>query len=303
MKTIVTGGSGFLGTHVIEELLEHNYEPVIVDNRNPQSIRGLSKMDKIEYRMVDVRRFAEVKDAISEADAVIHLAALISVEDSIRDPLATHDVNVNGTLNLLKACVDNNIRIFIFASSAAVYGEPAELPLKESSTLDPISPYGSSKVSAEVYVRAFSACYGIHCIILRFFNLYGPGQNYHYSGVISKFVQQVRKKQPPIIFGDGRQTRDFLHVRDAATAITKSLGFAKNNSFSLFNIAYGVPVTIIELATEILEVAGLDGLTPLHMPPRDGDIRHSSANIEKAREILGFEPKVALPQGLKQLLE
>jgi UDP-glucose 4-epimerase len=233
-------------------------------------------------------------------DAVVHLAALISVPESIRDPVLTNDVNVNGTLNLLKASVDFGVKRFVYASSCAVYGNAESLPIKEDCPARPESPYGVSKLVAENYVRTYHEDFGLETVCLRYFNVYGPRQVYSdYSGVITQFMSRLAKDLPLVVFGDGEQTRDFVHVQDVAEANMLAL---KNGGIAgeTFNIGTGVATTVNQLANMLLEVTNKTHLKIMHSKPRKGDIKHSVADISKARRKLHFNPKMSLKDGLEE---
>jgi UDP-glucose 4-epimerase len=225
------------------------------------------------------------------------------VPDSIKNPLLVNKVNVIGTLNLLKASLDGDIKRFVQASSAAVYGETETLPISEDVILKPISPYAVSKIAAENYAQVFSRVYGLETVCLRYFNVYGPRQmNNPYSGVITIFVNEILRNRPPKIFGDGKQTRDFVFVEDVVSAAILALT-EKNAVGEIFNIASG-KATIINKLVQILEkIMGKKNLKPVHKEPREGDIRHSYASIEKAKTLLGYEPMFSLEKGLKEIVQ
>lgn len=294
MLVLVTGGSGFIGTHVAHLLLDKGHDVRVLDLVAP-------KATGTDYVKGDVRSFEDVARSMKGVDAVVHLAALISVDESVRKPAEYHTTNVTGSLNVMRACVVAGVRRMVYSSSAAVYGNPAALPLKEDSPAAPISPYGASKLAPELYAGAFHSSYGLSPIILRLFNVYGPGQSLNdYSGVITRFIERARAGEPPVIFGNGEQSRSFINVKDVAEAIY--LAISSRISTGTFNIAAGAPVTISELSRMVLSAAGRAGMAPVHMDPRPGDIAHSYADTSKARLVLGFEPKVKLEAGLKELV-
>ncbi|MCD6369431.1 MAG: GDP-mannose 4,6-dehydratase [Thermoproteales archaeon] len=301
MKVIVTGGAGFIGHHVALHLLRKGYEVTVIDNLSrskPENVENLRK-EGIEPVKKDIlaKDLPKVFSDLSP-DAVVHAAALISVDESMRKPLLYHKVNSTGTLNVLRACVKAGCTQIVYLSSAAVYGNPVNLPIDECHPLNPLSPYGASKLSGELYVRVYEA-YGLKSTVLRLFNVYGPGQSREYAGVIMRFIERVKKGLPPIIFGDGKQTRDFIYVDDVVSAVELAL---KKRVSGVFNIATGQPVTILGLAKIICRLAGLD-LKPVFQDPRPGDIRHSYASIEKARKKLKWRPEVSLETGLRKLLK
>jgi UDP-glucose 4-epimerase len=239
-----------------------------------------------------------VEDALKGVDAVVHLAALIDVAESVEKPELYLDVNVNGTFNVTRA--SRNVSAFIFASTCAVYGEPVRIPIGEDHPLSPKSPYAATKIAGEAFVQAYGNLYGYRPVILRFFNVYGPRQSKAYAGVITEFVKRATSGEPPIIFGDGEQTRDFVHVKDVAKAIIKAL--ETDNASGIYNIGSGVAITINDLAHLILKLAGKENVEPIHEPPRPGDIKHSQANINRAKKELGYNPSVSLEEGIREIL-
>jgi len=287
MKVAVTGSAGFLGFHVTGMLKKLGHEVV--------------EIDKI-YE-VDVRNYEKLVDIFKKGDveAVVHCAALVSVEESVRKPLEYVDNNVLGTVSVLKSAVDTGVEKVVYISSAAVYGNPKYLPVDEEHPLEPISPYGATKLAGEILVKAFHETYGLKYVILRPFNIYGPGQNPAYAGVINKFVERISRNLPPVIYGDGLQTRDFVYVEDVAEAVVKAV--EKPLSGEILNIATGKPVKIIDLANLIIELLKAEHLKPVFEKPRPGDIRHSYASPLKAKEKLEWKPKVSLRDGLKKTIE
>jgi UDP-glucose 4-epimerase len=234
---------------------------------------------------------------------VIHHAALISVSESTENPLLANDVNVTGTLNLLEASITCDVDRFIYASTCAVYGDTKTLPVREDYMPQPISPYGVSKLAAENYVRVFNDVYGLDTVCLRYFNVYGPRQAYNqYSGVITQFMNCISENRYLTIFGDGKQTRDFVNVKDIVDANVLALG-SKGTTGEIFNIATGVATKIEQLAKMLLEAAGKPHLKILYDKPRKGDIRHSYADISKAQKKLDYKPKIPLMKGLEELIE
>jgi UDP-glucose 4-epimerase len=255
-------------------------------------------LDAIEFVRGDVRDYGTVEYAVRGVDAVVHLAALIDVAESVEKPDLYFDVNVRGTYNVAKA--SKNVSTFIFASSSAVYGEPIRVPIPEDHPLMPKSPYAAGKVSGEAFVQAFANQYGFRPVILRLFNAYGPKQSRAYAGVIIEFIRRVSRGEPPVIFGDGEQTRDFIHVSDVVEAIMLSL--RNEGARGVFNIGSGEGVTINYLANLILKSMGREDLKPIYAPPRPGDIRLSIADITRAGEKLKFEPKMKLEIGIKGII-
>jgi UDP-glucose 4-epimerase len=303
-RVLVTGGSGFIGSHLVDQLLSKGLEVVVLDNLSGGKIEHVKQhLGKENFQFVrgDIRNYHLVKELATDVDAAFHLAALISVPESIRNPDLTDDVNVDGTLNLLKAFVDSNVKRFVYASSCAVYGEADSLPIREDFPLKPISPYGVSKVAAEDYVRVFNRVYGLETVCLRFFNVYGPRQVYSdYSGVITQFLNRVSNNLHLVIFGDGEQTRDFVHVQDVVEANMLALR-TEQIAGETFNIGTGIATTINQLADVLLEVTNKTDLKVTHSRLKKGEIKHSVADISKAKMKLRYYPKVSLKNGLTDL--
>jgi len=302
----VAGGAGFIGSHVVDRLIEADIEVTVLDNLRTGQVENIKRHEKNKnFRFVrgDVRNFKLVKELVSNVDAVFNLAALVSVPRSIENPLLTNDVNVKGTLNLLKASLDSDVKRFVQSSSAAVYGENRKLPVRESFAPEPMSPYGVSKLAADNYAKVFHNVYGLETVCLRYFNVFGPRQTCSaYSGVISIFVNQLLRDQPPTILGDGEQTRDFVFVEDVASANLLALT-KKGVAGEIFNVSTGKATTINKLVQKLQEITGKTDLKPIYGEPRPGDIRHSYANIEKARRVLGYKPVYQLEEGLRKLVD
>jgi UDP-glucose 4-epimerase len=300
LRVLVSGGAGFIGSHLVKTLVRAGYQVKVLDNLSTGSINNLSDLlNAIEFVNGDVRDYNVVERAIRGVDAVVHLAALIDVAESVKKPDLYFYVNVKGTYNVAKA--SKNVSILVFASSSAVYGEPIRVPISEDHPLMPRSPYAASKVSGEAFVNAFATQYGFRSIVLRFFNVYGPKQSRAYAGVISEFIRRVSKGEPLIIFGDGEQTRDFVHVSDIVNAIMLSLKNEKARG--VFNIGSGEAITINQLARLIIKMAGKEDLKLIYESSRPGDIKYSVADITRAKKELGFEPKMKLELGIKELLK
>ena len=306
LRVLVTGGAGFIGSHLVDKLAELNKEVTILDNLYTGRMENIEKHRQnknVHFVKGDIRNFKSVKECVNNVDAVFNLAATISVPLSIKDPLLTNDVNVAGTMNLLKASLDSNIKRFIQVSSAAIYGDAKTLPVREDFVSKPLSPYAASKLAAEAYAMAFHEAYGLETVCLRYFNVYGPRQMFNpYSGVITIFVSELLHDRPPKIFGDGRQTRDFVFIEDVISA--SMLALTKKSAVGeAFNISTGKSTTINKLVGTLQKIMGKSDLKPIYEEPRIGDIRHSCASIEKARSILGYEPKFSLDKGLKELVK
>ena len=298
-EILVTGGAGFIGSHLVKGLVKRGYSVRVLDNFSTGSIENIEEVkNKIDLIEGDVRDYETVKRALQGAEAVVHLAALISVSESIEKPDLYFEVNVRGTYNVSKAFEGNGGLVFI--SSSAVYGDPLYVPIDEDHPLNPKSPYGASKAAGESFVKAFSELNGYRPIILRLFNVYGPGQSKAYAGVITEFISRVSMGERPAIFGDGDQTRDFVHVSDVIEAIASAL--EREKARGTYNIGSGREVRINDLARLVLKAFGKEEMSPIHAPPRAGDIRRSTADIKKAMEDFGFQPRVELEKGIGDLV-
>lgn len=314
MRILVTGGAGFLGSFIACSLLNKGHQVTVFDDFSNSSEEKISmflkkncNFDKLQSSNPisvvrgDVTNFESVFDCSKNHQLVIHLASKIDVPASLEKPEVTNMVNVAGSLNVLRSCEKNKIDKIIVTSSAAVYGNPAELPLKESSKVNPMSPYGASKLAMESYVQAYSNSFGIDAIILRPFNVYGVGQSMAYAGVITKFMERISKNEPLLIYGDGNQSRDFVSVEDVVNAFYCSMDNLQGKRGRIYNVASSKPVTVNYLAELMLSMSGKD-LEIRHVAPRSGDIYKSEADTSLAKEELGFKPKVNLADGLKKLL-
>lgn len=305
-KILVTGGAGFIGSHLVDRLLREGFEVTLIDDLssgNLENVRHHTSKKDFHFIQGDIRNFNLVKRTVKEVDALFHEAAVLSWTDSWKSLIHLNQVNVNGTLTLLKACLDSNVKRFIYASSAAVYGETNIQPQHEDLTPKPISPYGVSKLSAEQYVQVFHKLYGLETVCLRCFNVYGPRQTYGpYSGVAINFINQISNNKPPIIYGDGEQTRDFVNIKDVVNA--NMLALAKKSAVGeAFNIGTGVSTRINELAEILQQIMNKTDIKPIYSDARPADIQHSRANINKAKNILGYDPKIPLRNGLDELVK
>jgi UDP-N-acetylglucosamine/UDP-N-acetyl-alpha-D-glucosaminouronate 4-epimerase len=303
MKVLVTGGAGFIGSHVADRLLAAGREVLVLDNFSSGRRENLSgAAGEAEVVEADVRDFDAVRAAAAGCDAVVHLAALVSVPASIADPLASHEINARGTLNVLLAAREAGAGRFVFASSAAVYGPGAEPPNREDAAPAPISPYGADKLAGEAYCSAMWGAFGLETVVLRYFNVFGPRQDpaSEYAAVIPRFAQAFQAGRPPTIYGDGEQSRDFVFVEDVARANLLALEAPAAGLVS--NVARGEAVTLNRLVAELRDLTGRD-LDPVHEDPRPGDIRHSTAAVAVAERDLGFRPERSLGEGLRAVLD
>ncbi|APV45151.1 UDP-glucose 4-epimerase [Dehalogenimonas formicexedens] len=299
---VVTGGAGFIGSRLCLRLCDLGYSVTILDNLSTGQLDRLKPMlehSGARFVQGDIRDKAILERIISGADYLYHLAASISVAKSIVEPLTTLDVNASATLEILRLAAKYELKKVVLASSAAVYGDVELMPVNEQTALNPLSPYAISKVIAEQYAQLFNDFAGMPTVILRFFNVYGPGQDStsEYSSVIPKFIHRVTSGQPPIIFGDGEQTRDFVHVDDVVSATILALG---ENARGVFNVGSGEAATLNHLTWLLLDITG-NSLSPVYEAERLGDIRHSVADINKVRNI-GYMPVVELRSGLEQMV-
>ena len=297
MKIIITGGAGFIGKHLVNYLLDKGNVITIFDNFSNSEENSMGYFIKNGVKVIngDIRKFEEILKETENQDILIHLAAKISVSESILNPSETFEVNVDGTKNVLEACKRSNIKKVIIASSAAVYGESVpKIKLKENTKTNPISPYGKSKLVMEQEIRKNN----INCIILRFFNIFGIGQTPEYAGVITKFIEMISTNKPLKIFGDGMQTRDFVSINDVVESIYDAIKNGKNGTY---NIASGKAITINELAEFMISLSRKD-LEIHHISEKHGDIRYSEADISLAKSEIKYVPKLGLNE-IKTLLE
>lgn len=306
-RILITGGAGFIGWHLATKLREQ-FEVHVIDNLSNEKSRSnfdLLMKSKVRVYRADVRSKESLAKVIRGAgiDSCVHLAAKIGVSESMMDPYTTMDVNINGTLNVLEACVRNSVKRFVFASSAAVYGNVCSLPIAEDTVLKPMSPYGASKAAAEMIFNAYANLQLFDsAIVLRFFNVYGRGQSEPNGGVITKFRERISQNLPPIIYGDGSQQRDFISVHDVVESILHALEPRQSSSKGIYNIATGVPTSIIELSVQVASILNKTAKPTFHKKI-DGDIQNSYADINKARSELDFVPKMHLEKGLKEYLD
>ncbi|MEW6328531.1 MAG: SDR family oxidoreductase [Candidatus Micrarchaeota archaeon] len=302
-RVLITGGAGFIGSNIALELADR-FEVVVFDNLSTGDEANLADvMKKVEFISGDIREIGSVKKAVRGVDYVLHQAALPSVVRSVNDPSATSGVNVEGTLNVLLAARDEGVGRVVYASSSSVYGDQPAVLKNEKMKPNPLSPYAVSKLAAEHYCRVFYKIYGLETVALRYFNVFGPRQspNSQYAAAIPKFISAMRKGERPVIFGDGKQSRDFTYVGDVVRANLLALK-ARRAPGEVFNIACGRRTTLNALIEKINGLLGTE-IKPRYEKPRAGDVLHSLADISKARRILGYAPRYALEDGLKETIE
>jgi nucleoside-diphosphate-sugar epimerase len=301
---LVTGGAGFIGSHIVERLVRDGHSVRVLDDFSAGNEENLAPMiNKIELIRGDIRNMDVVNDAVKDMDIVFHEAAIGSVPRSVADPQTTHDVNITGTLNILLAARDAGIRRVVFASSSSVYGETPELPKHEKMTPQPLSPYALSKLTGEHYISVFKQVYGFEAVALRYFNIFGPRQdpNSHYAAVMPKFAMALLNGERPLIFGDGLQSRDFTYVENVVEAnllASQAEGIAGH----AFNVACGGRYTLLELLEKMKEFLGSD-IEPIHEMPRTGDVRDSQASIDAAQQGFGYQITVGFEEGLRRTVD
>jgi nucleoside-diphosphate-sugar epimerase len=300
----VTGGAGFIGSHLARHLLEDGRPVRVLDNFATGRRSNLRVLGgDAEIIEGDIQSYERVSRAVAGCQAVLHQAALPSVPRSIQDPLTSNATNVIGTLNVLLAARDHGVRRVVIASSSSVYGASPKLPKHEDDAALPISPYASAKLAGENYARSFHNVYGLETVILRYFNVFGPRQDPSsaYAAVIPSFISRLADGVSPVIYGDGEQSRDFTYVENVVQANLRALA-ADNVAGEVFNIACGDRVTLNRLLAELQTILGTD-VPPAYAAPRPGEVRHSLADISRARERLGYEPTVSLTAGLQRTVE
>jgi UDP-N-acetylglucosamine/UDP-N-acetyl-alpha-D-glucosaminouronate 4-epimerase len=304
MRYVVTGGAGFIGSNTVDELVRRGHSVVVLDDLSSGKEENLAdSRNKISFIKGSIADLEAVRKAMQEADYVLHLAARTSVPRSVKDPLETNRINVDGTLNVLVAARDAKVKRLVFAASSSAYGETPTLPKVETMQPEPISPYGVTKYFGELYAQMFGRAYGLENVSLRYFNIFGPRQDpgSPYSGVLAKFCTAFIDETQPVIFGDGEQTRDFTYVDNAVSANLLACE-APNISGKVFNIGVGGRYSLNQTVELLRNISGRK-LEVKYDPPRDGDIRDSQADITQARTLLGYEPQVDFEQGLRRTFD
>src|SRR5580692_1610487 len=301
MRYLVTGGAGFIGSNVVDELVKRGQEVVVLDDLSAGKEANLTAVrEKIDLHIGTITDLAAVQSACKGVDHVIHLAARTSVPRSVLNPLESNHVNIDGTLNVLVAARDAQVRRFVFAASSSAYGETPTLPKVETMPAWPISPYGVTKYVGEMYARVFGRVYGLENACLRYFNVFGPRQDptSQYSGVLSRFMLAVIEGQAPVIYGDGDQSRDFTYAENIVDETLRACD-AKDASGKVFNGGTGARITLNQVMKLLEKITGKK-IQPQYDPPRNGDIRDSQADISLARKILGYQPVVEFEEGLRR---
>jgi len=306
MRILVTGGAGFIGSNLVDRLLYLGHEVVVIDNFD-ESYSPRIKMKNIEhnirkknFRLVkgDIRDEKKLKEYLKDTDVVFHLAAKAGVRDSFKDPRAYHEVNVTGTLKVLESCLNSEIRKVIYASSSSVYGEPQTLPMDESHPTNPVSVYGATKLAGEKYCYVFSKLYGLDIVSLRYFTVFGPRQRP--DEAIAKFTRLILHGKRPEIYGNGEQTRDFTFISDVVDA--NILAMKSRVHWGVFNIGSGKSVSVNEVVRMLNRVCK-SKIKPIYTEKRKGDVSHTLANIEKARKVLKYQPKIGIEVGIRKYVE
>ena len=304
-KIVVTGGAGFLGSHLVDKLIQEGEEVIVIDNLfrgQTENIEHHIPNKKFTLLNDEIQNKTKINDALHLADAVIHFASISSVFRSIVEPEIVNTINVTGTLNMLNLCIKEEVQCFIFASSAAVYGGDRNRPLQENDSLRPLSPFAASKIAGEAYCKAYSETYGLNTIILRFMNIYGPRITKVYRRVCSKFAEATMRNEPLVIVGDGKQTRDFTYVTDAINGILLALN-KKDIKGETFNIGSGKPTTINQLANLYKKISVNPKQEIKHINAKKGDLIYSYADITKAKKKIGYHPKIDVETGIPKYFE
>ncbi len=316
---LITGGAGFIGSNLAEDLLKHGEEVRVLDNFSTGKEENLSFINDLnlpsgKFTLIreDIRNLSSCHHACEHVDFVLHQAALGSVPRSIDDPITTNEVNIQGTLNLLVSARDAKVKRFIYAASSSAYGDPIStaladdkpVPKVESQTPNPQSPYAISKLTGEYYCHVFYKIFGLETISLRYFNVFGKRQdaNSAYAAVIPKFVKSLLSDQPPTIYGDGEQSRDFTHIDNVIQANLKACHTSQDVLGKTINIACGVRTSINQLYFKLCEIMGKN-IKPLYSPPKAGDVKHSLADISRAKNLLSYDPRVDIITGLRKFAE
>ena len=298
MKILVTGGAGFIGSHIAEYLVQRGDDVTILDNLNTGKIENLSKVNNdINFVNGDIREYKLLERLVSDSDGVFHEAALASVQQSLKMQDEYFDVNVSGTENILKLAKEYGFKV-VYASSSSVYGNPKQIPIKESDDRSTVNPYAQTKLEAELLAEKYSEM-GVKVIGLRYFNVFGKRQSKEYAGVIKLFLDRIQQSKPPKINGDGLQTRDFVYIDDVVKA--NILAMDSDINYKFLNVGSGLPISILDLANLVIDASGLS-LKPIHCPALSGDIKTTQADLTSIKKLLGWQPKTKLRDWLIEVI-
>jgi len=297
VNLIVTGGAGFIGSHLTKYLIKKGHNVSVIDNLRRGSFDNLREIkDQIDFQEIDILDYEKMKNVVKNADGIFHQAALGSVPQSFKEPEEYHRVNAIGTENILKLAKEFGFKV-VYASSSSVYGNQDKFPIKEDAEKKPLNPYGQSKLESEQFAKKY-ADVGVKVIALRYFNVFGIGQNPNYAGVVPKFIERLVQHKPPIIYGDGNQLRNFTFVDDVVEA--NVLAFDNKIEHAFMNIATGVMTSVKELAAVMIRLSGLS-IQPTYEQAREGDIEKSQADISLAKNLINWVPKTTLEEGLEKI--
>jgi len=298
MKILVTGGAGFIGSHIVEYLVQRGDDVTILDNLNTGKIENLSKVNNdINFVNGDIREYKLLEKLVSDSDGVFHEAALASVQQSLKMQDEYFDVNVSGTENILKLAKEYGFKV-VYASSSSVYGNPKQIPIKESDDRSTVNPYAQTKLEAELLAEKYSEM-GVKVIGLRYFNVFGKRQSKEYAGVIKLFLDRIQQSKPPKINGDGLQTRDFVYIDDVVKA--NILAMDSDINYKFLNVGSGLPISILDLANLVIDASGLS-LKPIYCPALSGDIKTTQADLTSIKKLLGWQPKTKLRDWLIEVI-
>ena len=298
MKILVTGGAGFIGSHIVEYLVQRGDDVTILDNLNTGKIENLSKVNNdINFVNGDIREYKLLEKLVSDSDGVFHEAALASVQQSLKMKDEYFDVNVSGTENILKLAKEYGFKV-VYASSSSVYGNPKQIPIKESDDRSTVNPYAQTKLEAELLAEKYSEM-GVKVIGLRYFNVFGKRQSKEYAGVIKLFLDRIQQSKPPKINGDGLQTRDFVYIDDVVKA--NILAMDSDINYKFLNVGSGLPISILDLANLVIDASGLS-LKPIYCPALSGDIKTTQADLASIKKLLGWQPKTKLRDWLIEVI-
>jgi len=297
VRFAVTGGAGFIGSYITKILLEKNHDVLVLDNMHTGKKENLHDSNKLEFCQVDVRDYSLLENHLQNIDGIFHEAGLTLVPESFEKPEEYYDVNVNGTENIFKISKKIDVKV-VYASSSSVYGKTEKIPIKEDDPKNPINPYGKTKVEKDNLAEKYSK-EGCSIIGLRYFNVFGKGQTGTYAGVITKFLECLKNKTAPIIYGDGKQVRDFVSVEDVASANLQAMLSNTKNGF--FNIGTGIPTTILELAELMIKISNYN-IKPIFKDTRKGDVKLSQADISNTQKYLDWHSEIKLEAGLKKFM-